>query len=428
MHRSVTHTMIRFSRRLAGIAAAVLISTAVPASAQQPVERIAAVINDEIISQSDVVGRMQLAIATSGLPDSPETRQRLLPQVMRLLVDEVLQMQEARRLNLVVTDEEIDRALTNLAEQNRMTLDQFKEALTRAGVPYATLRNQAMANLAWSKLVQRRIRPTINISDEEIDAYAERLKANAGKPEYLVSEIFIPVDTPASEDEAKRLADRLVEQVGQGANFAAVAQQFSQTANAAAGGDMGWIQQGQLEDQLDGALQQLQPGQMSRPLRGSAGYHILLVRDQRTVTAGNPADIKVAIRQLVLPTAAGQDQGPQFQQAQEISKELASCDALSAAAQQIPGAMLGEQPMIRLGDLPQDFARIVSRLSVGQPSQPLVTDRGIMLLMVCNREIPEGSTPPRDQIMNTLGLERMDMLQRRYLRDLRRTAFIDMRA
>ncbi|HYC02532.1 MAG TPA: peptidylprolyl isomerase [Azospirillaceae bacterium] len=425
-------------RRLAGIAAIALLAAAGPAGAQQAdlpppptgpqqqVERIAAVINDEILSQSDVAGRLKLAIVTSGLPDGVETRQRLLPQVMRLLVDETLQLQEARRLNLVVTEEEIDRTLKGLAEQNRMNLDQFREALVRSGVPYSTLRQQARANLAWSKLVQRRIRPTIQISDEEIDAYVERLKENAGKPEYLVSEIFIPVDTAANEEEAARLAERLVEQVGRGANFGAVAQQFSQTANAAAGGDMGWIQQGQLEPELDRALQLLQAGQMSRPLRGSTGFHILLVRDQRLVTAGNPAEIKVALRQLVLPLT-GTDPKPQYDIAEEIAKQATSCDALGQAAAQVPGSQMGELPMTPLGEIPENFSRIVSRLGVGQPSQPLVTDRGVMLLMVCDREVPEGSTPPRDQIINQLGLERMDMLQRRYLRDLRRTAFIDMR-
>lgn len=433
MIRTLRQSLVRHLPTAAAALCGVLLSAGVllagrPAAAQGqgPVERAAALVNEEVISMSDLMNRLQMAISSSGLPDTPETRQRLLPQVLRLLIDEVLQIQEARRLEIRVTEQDIDRALENLAQQNRLSLGEFQRLLDASGVPVASLRQQLLASVAWSRLVQRRIRPTVSVSDDEVQAQLERIKANAGKPEYLVSEIFLAVDDDANEAEVSRLADRLVEQIAGGANFGAVARQFSQSAGAFTGGDLGWLQQGQLEQALDTAVQQLQPGQFSRPIRGVNGYHILWLRDQRAVAAGNPADIQVAVGQLVLPAdpanpAAG------LEAARQIAQEAASCDALSAAAQRIPGAQQGQAALTRLGDLPPEISSIVGALGVGTPTQPFLTDRGIMILMVCDRVVPEGSIPPADQVRDAIAGERIEMLQRRYLRDLRRDATIEYR-
>ena len=287
-------------------------------------EGIAAVVNDDIISMSDLTARLQLSLVSSGLPNTAETRQRLTPQVLRSLVDERLQLQEASRANISVTDKEINDALGKVAEQNHMQRDQLEKMLSSQGVPRSTLESQIRSTIAWGKLVQRRLRPSIEIGQDEIDQVVQRIQANAGKPEYLAAEIFLAVDSPEREDDVRRLADRLYEQIGQGASFPAVARQFSQSAGATNGGDLGWVQQGQLPEELDTALQQLRPGQATRPIRSVTGYHILMLRDERTVGGAN-------------------------------------------------------------------------------------------------------SVPPREQIMNSLGQERLDMLQRRLLRDLRRSAFVDLR-
>jgi peptidyl-prolyl cis-trans isomerase SurA len=297
---------------------------AVAAPPARSTEGIAAVVNDDIISMSDLTARLQLALVSSGLPNTQETRQKLTPQVLRSLVDERLQLQEATRANVSVTDKEINEAFSKVAEQNRMQRDQLEKMLASQGVPRSTLESQIRSTIAWGKLVQRRLRPSIEIGQEEVDQVIQRIQANAGKPEYLAAEIFLAVDAPEREDDVRRLADRLYEQIGQGANFTAVARQFSQSAGAAAGGDLGWVQQGQLPEELDSTLRQLRPGQASRPIRSITGYHILMLRDERTVGGAN-------------------------------------------------------------------------------------------------------SLPPREQIMNSLGQERLDMLQRRLLRDLRRSAFVDLR-
>lgn len=426
-------TMKSFARKaLFGATALALSIPLAPFQGQavaQPAQlgRIAAIVNESPITMNDVDGRMQLAIVSSGLPDTPETRQRLLPQVLRLLTDEALQIQEARERNMTVTEDELNRALDETAERNRMSREQLQTALEQAGVPWSTMRQQMLAQLAWSKVVQRVVRQQVNIADSEVNAYIERIRQNAGKPEYHVAEIFLAVDNPATEDEVRRLGERLVDQITQGANFNAVAQQFSQSAGAATGGDLGWIQQGQLEEGLDRALQQLRPGQFSRPIRGAAGYHILWLQEERAVAAGDPKNIQVSVGQFVVPLNDPAQQAQLTEAVGELGRNAKGCEALAQAAQSIPGAQVFTQPSTRLGEIPEQIASLISGLGVGNATDPLVTDRGVMLLMVCDRVVPEGSLPPADQVRGALFQERMDLQQRRYLRDLRRQATIETR-
>ncbi|NUB30305.1 peptidylprolyl isomerase, partial [Azospirillum brasilense] len=248
---------------------------------QGPAERIAAVVNDEVISLSDVHARIRLALLNAGAQDNAETRQRLTPQVLRQLIDERLQLQEAKRLGVSVPSKEIDEAIGRIAEQNRMGRPQLEALLKTQNVPVSTLREQVRALLSWQRVMQRRIRQEVVIGDEEIDAVMQRIKANIGKPEYLVAEIFLAVDSPDQDEEVRRNAERLVEEVRRGGNFAALARQFSQSAGAASGGDMGWVRTGELNAELDKTLSTMRAGQLSSPVRTATGYHVLLVRDQR---------------------------------------------------------------------------------------------------------------------------------------------------
>ncbi|MDR3514584.1 MAG: peptidylprolyl isomerase [Azospirillaceae bacterium] len=391
------------------------------------VEKIAAVVNDEIISTTDVDARVDLALLSSGLPDTPDSRGRLVAQVLRGLIDERLQMQEAKKLDIKVSDHEVDEAIGRIADQNKMNRAQLEQLFADRRIPLSTLKAQGRAALLWNKVVIRKLRPSIEIGDDEVDAVVKRIQANAGKSEYLVAEIFLSVDKPDQDEEVHRLADRLAEQISKGANFAAVARQFSQAAGANNGGDLGWIQAGQLPADLDTALQNLQPGQMSRPIHGFTGYTLLYVRDRRTIMAGNPADSKLTLAQIVLPVTADTPEVMQRAKAAEISRTVQGCDAFRAQAKTLGSAQSGDLGVVRAGDLPERLGALGLALPIGKPSEPLVQPSGVVVLMVCDRVLPVNGAPDRAAISEELGGERMDMLQRRYMRDLRQAAYIDQR-
>ncbi len=252
-----------------------------PARAQGELFRPAAVVNDDIISVLDLAMRVQLAVVAAGIEDSPEVRRRLTPQVLRGLIDERLQMQEAKRLDITIRDEQVADALDQIARQNNMTEGQFLTMLRNRGVIPTTLIDQIRAQIAWQAVVQRRIRPNVVIAPEEIEEVVGRLSARRGAIERRVGEIFIPVESAAREAEALANANRLLEELRRGANFAGLARQFSQSVTASLGGDLGWVQDGELAPELNTALTQMGPGEVTGPIRTLTGFHFLLLREMR---------------------------------------------------------------------------------------------------------------------------------------------------
>jgi peptidyl-prolyl cis-trans isomerase SurA len=276
------------------VAALAALLVGVPPSARpglaQAVQAIAAVVNDEIVSTRALTDRLRLVLATSNLPDDPETRRRVEQQVLRVLIDETLQRQEARRLDLRVTAEEVDNALRSIAERNNLTVEQLAQELARAQVPMATLRDQITAQIAWLKVIARRIRPQVVVTEAQIDVALRTAPAATGDRELLLSEILLPVYDPEQEPAVLEDAQRLVAAIRQGADFAALAREVSAAPSAESGGDLGWIATTALAEPLRAALAGTEPGQLSPPIQTPNGVQIFLVRDARRRTgAPSPA-------------------------------------------------------------------------------------------------------------------------------------------
>jgi peptidyl-prolyl cis-trans isomerase SurA len=396
----------------------------------QNAQRIAAVVNDEVISVRDLNNRLSLLIATSNLEDRPETRRRLAPEVLRMLIDDVLKQQEAKRLNVVVGKEDVDQALARIERQSNLPPGKLREALANAGVKLSTLIDQVEVEIAWVKAVTRLERGRITIGEDEIDNELARIQQSAGKPEFLVAEIFLPVDDPAKEGEVGKLAERLAQQIRNGASFPALARNFSQGASAAVGGDLGWVRLGQLGTELDAALQRLQPGQVSNPISTTSGYYLLALRERR-VAQGLPAsNAKVSLFQVYLPIspdAAPADVDARMEEARKLSEPARSCTDLQAlnrkGAPQVSGS-LGE---VEVSQLPPDIQKVIQPLQVGQKSAPFRSGNAVVVLMVCDRQGEDDSLRQREMIRRTLGEERLAAAAQRYLRDLRRAAFVDIR-
>lgn len=248
-------------------------------------EGIAAIVNQDVITHSDLEERMKLVMASSGLPNTEDVRAKIQPQILNMLIEEALQWQEAKRLEIDVTPEEIEGGVDMVANNNNIPPDQFRKMIAGSGINIATMKAQVRSQIAWGKSVQQRLRPKVNISESDLDARLDYMRASAGKAQYLVAEIFLPVDAPDQDGAARQLAQKLATEIAAGkAPFSQVAAQFSQGASAARGGDIGWVQDGQLPEVLDEALAKLGEGSMTQPLRSLTGYHILLLRGKRTLS------------------------------------------------------------------------------------------------------------------------------------------------
>lgn len=248
-------------------------------------ETIAVVVNSDAISATDVNERLRLMMVSAGIPDSKETRERLLPQVVNVLIEEQLMLQEAKRLEIQVSPEEVAKGFNKLAEQNGMEPAQFREVVRRSGVPVRAMDSQIKAQIAWGRVVQQKLRPGISVNDLEVDSMIERLRRNIGKDEYLLGEIFLPVDNPAEAAQIGQLASKLTSEMLQGkVPFPRVAAQFSQSASSKRGGDMGWVEADQLPVELEEVLARMNEGDLSAPIKTLTGYYIVTLRKKRTIT------------------------------------------------------------------------------------------------------------------------------------------------
>lgn len=248
-------------------------------------ETIAVVVNEDAITQSDVEERMKLIMTSSRMPNTQEIRDRLRPQVLNALIEEQLKFQEAERLEQVVTQEEIDQGFATIAGQNNVSAEQFKKMITGSGININTMYRQIESQIAWGKVVQVYIRPQINISEADVTDALERLKDNLGKTEYLIAEIFLPIEDSKKANEVRLLAENLSRDMqSQRVPFFKVAQQFSKSAGASSGGDLGWVQEGQLEPQIEASISQMEKNAISNPIKTRTGYHIILLRDKRSIS------------------------------------------------------------------------------------------------------------------------------------------------
>ena len=392
--------------------------------------RIAAIVNDEVVSLNDLTNRMQLVMRSSGIEDTPQNRSRIQPQILRSLIDEKLQMQEAKRLNITVAPEELDQAFARIEQQNNMTKGALDNFLKESGVPRSTLTDQLSASIAWGKLVRNRLMQDVTISDEEVTEALNQFKQEAEVPQDRMSEIFLAVDTPGQDEDAKRLADRLIDQIRGGANFAAVAQQFSQSPSAAVGGDIGWVSSSQLAPEIGGAIDKMKPGEMSYPIRTPGGYYILYLRERRKLGQPNPEDTVLSLVEVAFglaATATAEEQQRVTAEAQQVSDGAKSCGELAKLGRDKAPQATREIPSIKAADLPAQVREIALTLGIAEASKPMAIPGGVGVIMVCERKDPPGGLPTREEITEQLGRTRLDALARRYLRDLRRGAYVDIR-
>jgi peptidyl-prolyl cis-trans isomerase SurA len=405
-----------------------------PATAQTgtplPGMQIVAVISGDVITSGDVENRARLFALSTGLPTTPEVIDRLRTQIANQLVDEKLRLQEAQRRKVVIADKQIASAIHDIEQRNNMPEGAMRTKLAALGVSVRTLIDQIRVQLAWTQVLREQLADKLNVTDAEIDDQMKRHEAQMGKPEYRVGEIFIPVDDPVNIADAQRFAETVIGELRSGAAFSAVAAQFSQTQTALEGGELGWMQPDQLDPQVARLLVEMPVGAVSNPVKVPGGFDIVTLRAKRQV--GNDMATFVSLRQVFLPFTEPLDpQRPTDQQRQSLEKARAmsttvkSCAQMEQVAKTNPSARPVDPGEVRLDAVnPQQFRDLLTKLPIGEPSQPLVASDGIAVIIVCSKDQKNTATVTKDDIRRRLITERVDNASRELMRDLRRKATI----
>jgi len=403
--------------RILSMALAVFLAAA-PSSARD-IEGIAAVVNDQVISLYDVDQRVDLFFATSGIEKSPEMTERMRDQVLRSLVDEKLQMQEATRVEIQIEETEIEERMELLAKQDNRTLDGIKEFLETKSIEENTLKAQIRAELAWNQFVRRNFGARIKVGDPEIEEQYEKAVKAVNQTRYLVSEILLNLDNFSTEQQVRQLSGEIVKQLQSGTSFPAVARQFSIAPTAGQGGQLGWISADQLNPRLSQVIRQMQVGQISPPIPTTGGVYILALVDKRA--GGNdPSKNQFDVLTVSFPASV------KSQRIDEFADDFKTCRRAQNKAKKL-NASVKRSGLRQLRTLPGAIAIAVANLEAGEVAPPSQQNDVTNVYIVCDRKDDLGIEISRDQIADNIFSQRISVMARRHLRDLRRDAVVEYR-
>ncbi|MFN7309100.1 MAG: peptidylprolyl isomerase [Alphaproteobacteria bacterium] len=415
------------------VLAALLVPTAPsPARAQSPggsVNSIVAVVNGDVVTRSEIDSRRRLLALSAGVAGEPGAQGG--DQILRLLIDERLRIQELSRRRILVTDQDIASSVANIESRNGLPPGGVVQNLRRAGIEPRVLYDQIRAQIGWARLLRGMLGDQANISEAEVNEFLNAQRARLGEPEFLVSEIFIPVENPGQEAQVRRFVTDVIQRLRQGVPFPMVAAQFSQSQTAIQGGAMDWMTADRFDPEVAKILRQMPEGAISNPIRVPGGFEIVMLRDKRT--SGRDMATILSMRQVFLPfegqvnpQAPTAQQLAQLQRAQMLSEQARGCEAMDAAAR---GSSRPADPgPVRLDNInPPELRDLLNNLPIGRATQPIVSVDGALIFMVCARETRNMAEANPQQARDILLRDRVELLSRQLQRDLRRRAQIEIR-
>ncbi len=400
-------------------------------NADPNIRKPTAIVNETVITGTDVDQRLALISALRGIQVPPEQMDQFRLQVLRQLIDETLQIQEAGNNEITITPQELNQSYTRVAQNMERTPAQLTEMLVAAGGSEASMKRQIQGELAWGRLLQRRVEPMINVSESEVQSVIQRLEASKGSEEYELSEIYLS----ASQANAQQVAQRgagMIDALRQGqTSFQAIAFTNSEATTRARGGELGWVRAAMLPEPLARAVQTMQVGQVAGPIEVPGGFSILYLTDKRQVLTADPRDSVLSLRQLTLNFAPGTTEAQAGQTVSRFAtaiQGISGCGGVQAVAQQLDANVV-DNDAVRVRDLPPQLQEILIGLQVGQATPPFGSvESGVRTLVLCGRDDAQmAAAPSADRIQRGLEQERVNLRAQRMLRDLRRDAVVEYR-
>ena len=398
-------------------------------TAMPSVIKATAIVNGDVITQTDVDQRLQFLSIANGQPIPADQVDTLRQQVLSNLIDETLEIQAAKAEKIEIKPSEIDKTVERVAASGKQTPDQLAKFLEAHGSSIASLRRQIEGEIAWSKLEQAKIESGVSVGDDEVKAVLDKLNASKGTEEYHVGEIFLSA-TPDTQAQTLANANKILEQLKNGASFAAYARQYSEASTAAVGGDLGWVRPEQLPAPLAATVRQMSPGSVSNPVPVPGGFSILAVQDTRKILTADARDAMLSLKQVSIsfPKGTTREQAePIVARFAEAVRNVGGCGGADKLAAEFHGEIV-QQDGVKMRDLPLPVQQLLLPLQVGQAAQPFGSlDEGVRTLLVCGRDQIDPTAPSYDEVYSQLNEERVNSRARRYLRDLRRDAVIEFR-
>ncbi len=416
---------------LAATAANASIADRSPPAAASESLRIVAVVNDDVITSLDVKNRTELLLKTTGQDDTPRNRQRMRQKVVQLLVDEALKLQEAKRFNILIDQREIDNAIARIERAQGKPPGSLEVFIREQGISLDSFYRQIRGEVAWSKLIGRKIRQGITITDEEIYRAQQRMARGKQVEEVQIASIILPFTEGTGPDATLGLARDIRSQLVNGAEGPELVKQYADRIPLTFG-PMTWVEKADLHPAVARVIKELEVGEIAEPVRAPEGYQLIRLLDKRTTSTVPQNNAEVAVKQLVLKLSE-QSMTEEIDAMMDIARNIAkypgSCTEEGIAGMRDFEGLNINVNYIRttLANMAKDVRHLVEPLNVTEITEPFAAPDGIHLLMLCERITIPNPLPEREKVREALFRQKLELEVEKYLRTVRREAFIDVR-
>jgi len=407
---------------------------AAPAQASQTLDRIVAVVDDDIIMESELVERtatVRVRMREQNTPMPPE--EALRQQVLERMIVESIELQMAERSGIRVDDNRINDTLENIARQNNMTTEQFRRTVVDEGISWRGLRDQIRRELVVGQLRQRKVGGRIQITDQDVDNF---LNSEVGKtnlaPDYRLGHILIPTSTDGDLAATEEKALQVYRELQAGTDFSQLAAQYSAGEQALQGGDLGWRKAAQLPTLFADTVLDMKAGQISQPIRSASGYHIIKVMEIRGGTEQFVQQTKA--RHILIKPNEIRSEDESRHLIEEIRKNiLAGKDDFATLAKTYsddPGSALqgGDLGWVNPGMMVPEFDERMNKGKPGELSEPFRSQFGWHILQVQERRNQDMSEEfRRGRARQMLQRRKFDEELDAWLREIRQNSYVEVK-
>ena len=386
---------------------------------------IAAIVNDEVITTSDVDDRRTLIMATNNISNTVEAQQKINPRVLETLISETLQMQEAKRLSIEISDAEIAGAMKKIDATRQQQDGSFENFLTKNPSLRRTVNAQIRSQLAWNKVVERKLKRSVNIAQDEITRAQRSEAAAPGVPELQIAAISLPIRTKSDEARVAKLAKDLSDQLNNGTDFITLAKQLVGT-NQADLSPPTWVLESDLQPAIQQVLRGLSLKQITQPLRSQNSYQLIELRDRR-LSKPQPDETEVLIKQISIPLPHKDKNALKVARdtTNAIRANPGGCDDVKLGAMDTKAT--ATLVRVTYKQMSRDLRNVVEHLGISEVSDPLLTDTDVKLVMLCERIEPPVALPAAEDVRRKLFSDKLELEAAKYLRNLRRDGYIDIK-
>jgi peptidyl-prolyl cis-trans isomerase SurA len=401
-----------------------------------PIDRVIAIVNDEALTQYDVNERKRAVLEQMKAQKvTPPATDVLEKQLLERLITERALMQYAKETGVRVDDTQVERTIARIAQDSKLSLDDFRKAVEREGVPFAKYREDMRNEMIIQRLREREVEGRVNVSDAEVDHLLATMDAQSGGDvEYRIAHVLVVVPDQASPDqiEAKsRRAEEALKLIRAGTDFAQVAAGFSDAGDALQGGNLGWRAPARLPTVFADPVRGLNPGEVSGVLRSASGFHIVKLLEKRSRNTPTVVD-QTRTRHILVKVNEGTSDSEAKTKIERIKERIdlgAKFDEQAKLnSEDGSAAKGGDLGWISPGDTVPDFERAMNQLKPGEVSAPVRSPFGWHLIQVQERRTQDVTVERRrDQARQALRQRKSDEVFQDWVRQTRDRSYVEIR-